>query len=117
MPAGLTQLDLYEIGKLQPADAIAQEQQQAVAVIMAALQIQQAELARTVAKAGVAVGDMSSAGIAAARMIEAAAEDAARRGVGAALADVSVLAVQSMENAAKPILGAFQQGRQLCRAC
>ena len=96
-----------EKGQLYALMGVAQEQQQAVTAIMAALQIQQAELARTVAKAGVAVGDMSSAGIAAARLIEAAAEDAARRGVGAALADVSVLAVQSMENAAKPILGRF----------
>jgi hypothetical protein len=58
-----------EKGQLYALMGVAQEQQQAVAAIMAALQIQQAELALTVAKAGVAVGDMSSAGIAAARLI------------------------------------------------
>ena len=52
-----------EKGQLYALMGVAQEQQQAVTAIMAALQIQQAELARTVAKAGVAVGDMSSAGV------------------------------------------------------
>lgn len=87
----------------------AQEQQKVVAAMMAALEIQQGELARTVAKANGAVTDMGNAGVAAARLIEAAADAATSRGVTTALEGVSATAVQSLSKAAKPIWQRFDQ--------
>ncbi|OOV89116.1 hypothetical protein [Pseudomonas sp. MF4836] len=101
----MNQQDLQLYGLIDAA----QEQQRVVAAMVAALEIQQGELARTVAKANGAVTDMGNAGVAAARLIEAAADAATSRGVTTALEGVSATAVQSLSKAAKPIWQRFDQ--------
>lgn len=82
--------------------AVAQEQQQAVAAQLAALEKQRAQLTATVEQARRAVEAMRDAGAASAGLIEQAAQQAVERGVDAALWRVSEAAKDSLANAIAP---------------
>lgn len=88
--------------------AVAQEQQEAAAAVLAKLEQQQAQLAATIEDARRAVADMGRAGDAAAVMIGKAAKDA----VGAAMGGVEVRAGDAIEGASAPALEAIKRATQ-----
>lgn len=92
--------------------AVAQEQQEAAAAVLAKLEQQQARLSATIEEARRAVADMSRAGDAAASMIGRAAKDA----VGAAMGGVEAKAGAAIEGAAAPALAAIQRATQQATA-
>lgn len=86
---------------------VAQEQQQAAALQLAALEQQQATLTATIEQARRAVEAMSNAGIASAGLIERATKMAVDKAVADALAGVSQAASESLANAVNPALKAI----------
>ena len=92
--------------------AVAQEQQEAAAAVLAKLEQQQARLSATIEEDRRAVADMGRAGDAAATVIGKAATAA----VGAALGGVEVKAGAAIEGAAAPALEAIQKATQQATA-
>lgn len=92
--------------------AVAQEQQEAAAAVLAKLEQQQARLAATIEEARRAVADMSRAGDAAATVVGKAATAA----MGAALGGVEAKAGAAIEGAAAPALEAIQKATQQATA-
>lgn len=88
--------------------AVAQEQQHAAAVQLAALEQQQAQLTATIAQARRAVEAMSNAGTASAGLIERATQEAVNQAVTEALAGVSKAASDSLAGAVVPALNAIK---------
>lgn len=85
--------------------AVAQEQQEAAAAMLAKLEQQQARLSATIEEARRAVADMSRAGDAAASVIGRVAREA----VGAAMGSVETKAEAAIEGAAAPALDAIKR--------
>ena len=92
--------------------AVAQEQQEAAAAVLAKLEQQQAQLAATIEEARRAVADMSRAGDAAATVVGKAAKDA----VGVAMGGVEAKAGAAIEGAAAPALAAIQKATRQAAA-
>lgn len=88
--------------------AVAQEQQQAAAAQLAALEKQRAQLTATIEQARRAVEAMRDAGAASAGLIEQAAQQAVEKGVDAALWRVSEATKESLANATGPALNAIK---------
>lgn len=88
--------------------AVAQEQQQAAAAQLAALEQQQAQLTATIEQARRAVEAMSNAGTASAGLIERATKEAVDKAVTDALAGVSQAASDSLAGAVVPALNAIK---------
>lgn len=92
--------------------AVAQEQQEAAAAVLAKLEQQQVQLAATIDEARRAVADMGRAGDAAATVVGKAATAA----VSAALGGVEAKAGAAIEGAAAPALEAIQKATQQATA-
>ena len=88
--------------------AVAQEQQQAAAAQLAALEQQQAQLTATIEQARRVVEVMSNAGTASAGLIERATKKAVDKAVTEALAGVSKVARDSLAGAVVPALSAIK---------
>lgn len=88
--------------------AIAQEQQEAAAAVLATLEQQQAKLAEVIEEARRAVADMSHAGDTAATIIGRAAKEA----VGAAMGGVEGKTETAIKGATAPALAAIKQATQ-----
>ena len=88
--------------------AVAQEQQEAAAAVLAKLEQQQARLSATIEEARRAVADMSRAGDDAASLVGRAAKDA----VAAAMGGVEAKAGTAIEDAVAPALAAIQRATQ-----
>lgn len=88
--------------------AVAQEQQQAATLVLKRLEVQQAELTQTIAKARSAVDEMNKAGHASALIIEKSTRIAVEKAVQTALESVQQQTRSALGDSVNPAVKALQ---------
>jgi len=87
---------------------VAKDQQQAATLILKQLEVQQAELTKTIAKARSAVDEMNKAGHASALIIEKSTRIAVEKGVQSALEGIQQQARSALGDSVNPAMKALQ---------